>query len=64
MARPLYAALEDEARRRILRDPDDWHTVALALRLGAAIWTQDGDFLGCGVPTWTTDILRAQRERP
>lgn len=63
VARPLYAALEDEARRRIPRDPDDWPTVALALRLGAAIWTQDGDFLGCGVATWTTDTLRAQLER-
>ncbi len=53
-----YQHLADEAQRRIPRDPDDWHTVALALLIGAAIWTQDNDFLGCGVATWTTDTLR------
>ncbi len=56
----LYALFEQDARRRIPRDPDDWHTVALALTLGADIWTQDKDFLGCGVATWTTDTLVAQ----
>ena len=53
----FYASSEQEARRRIPRDPDDWHTVALALSLSADIWTQDKDFLGCGVATWTTDTL-------
>ena len=53
-----YQAFEIEARMRIPRDADDWHTVALALSLGAAIWTQDNDFLGCGVATWTTETLR------
>lgn len=53
-----YAVFEREALRRIPRDPDDWHTVALALTLDAAVWTQDSDFLGCGVPTWTTTTLR------
>lgn len=55
-----YANLELEARRRIPRDPDDWHTVALALHTEAAIWTQDYDFLGCGCPTWTTETLLLQ----
>ncbi len=46
------------------RDPDDAPTVALALALGGdegecGIWTNDGDFLGCGLPTWTTDTLIA-----
>lgn len=53
----VYAALETTARARIPRDPDDWPTVALALVLSAAIWTSDNDFLGCGLPTWTTDTL-------
>lgn len=53
----VYAPLETVARSRIPRDPDDWSTVALALVLGAAIWTSDADFLGCGLPTWTTDTL-------
>ena len=55
----VYANLEDEARSRIPRDPDDWPSVALALALDASIWTHDGDFLGCGLPTWTTDTLMA-----
>lgn len=54
---PLYNAREQEALRRIPRDPDDWHTVALALAYDAAIWTNDGDFLGCGIATWTTETL-------
>lgn len=46
-----YIHLETEARNRIPRDPNDWSTVALALSMNAAIWTQDCDFLGCGCPT-------------
>jgi predicted nucleic acid-binding protein len=52
-----FLHLETEARKRIPRDPDDWATVAIALLLNAAIWTQDSDFLGCGCPTWTTETL-------
>jgi predicted nucleic acid-binding protein len=55
-----YSHAQAEARRRIPRDPDDWPTVALALALGAAIWTHDHDFLGCGLPTWTTETLLLQ----
>lgn len=55
----VYAHLEATARARIPRDPDDWPTVALALALDAGIWTGDNDFLGCGLPTWTTDTLLA-----
>ncbi len=55
-----YAPLEVEARRRIPRDSNDWPVVALALHLGgAAILTNDGDFLGCGLATWTSETLRA-----
>jgi len=54
---PDYAANEVQARRRIPRDPDDWSTVALALTLEAAIRTHDHDFLGCGLPTCTTETL-------
>lgn len=53
----VYIYLETEARNRIPRDPKDWSTVALALVMNAAIWTQDCDFLGCGCPTWTTETL-------
>lgn len=60
MEESFYATFEKEAKQRIPRDPDDWHTVALALTLSADIWTQDKDFLGCGVATWTTDTLLAR----
>jgi predicted nucleic acid-binding protein len=55
--RERYAALEAVARDRVPGDPDDWPTVALALSEGAAIWTEDQDFFGCGVATWRTAIL-------
>ncbi|NER03368.1 MAG: nucleotide-binding protein, PIN domain-containing protein [Okeania sp. SIO3C4] len=55
-----YQLFEAEARKRIPRDPNDWETVALALALPAAIWTEDYDFFGCGCPTWTTQTLLLQ----
>jgi predicted nucleic acid-binding protein len=52
----VYAKLESEARRRLLgRDEADWPFVALALRFACPIWTEDQDFFGTGVATWTTD---------
>ena len=54
----IYAAVEEEARERTLRDPRDWPVVASALALNAGIWTNDNDFLGAGVATWTTDTLQ------
>jgi len=51
----FYAEHESAARRRIAaRDPDDWPILATALLLDCAIWTEDQDFFGCGVATWTT----------
>ena len=37
------------------RDPHDWPILATALALECPIWTEDNDFFGAGVPTWTTD---------
>lgn len=59
----VYAAFEDEARARSLRDPNDWPVVATALALSAAIWTNDNDFLGTGIATWTTTTLQAWLDR-
>jgi predicted nucleic acid-binding protein len=59
----IYAALEDEALARSLRDAADWPVVASALALTADIWTNDNDFLGTGVATWTTDTLQRWLER-
>ncbi|MBY0506458.1 MAG: hypothetical protein K2X03_21245 [Bryobacteraceae bacterium] len=51
-----YAVFEAIARERIdKRDEDDWPVLAAALALGCPIWTEDTDFFGCGVATWTTD---------
>ena len=52
-----YAAWEQAARKRILRDPDDWPIVATALSLELPIWTEDRDFFGCGVATWITNMV-------
>lgn len=47
-----------EALRRIgCRDPDDWPIVAAALALDCPIWTEDKDFFGAGVATWTSDLV-------
>jgi predicted nucleic acid-binding protein len=59
----IYSALEHEARARSLRDPADWPVVASALALSAGIWTNDNDFLGTGVATWTTETLQTWLER-
>jgi predicted nucleic acid-binding protein len=49
------AAAESEARARIgRRDPQDWPAVAAALQFDCPIWTEDEDFFGSGVATWTT----------
>jgi predicted nucleic acid-binding protein len=47
----------DEALKRI-RDPADWPALALALQLECAIWTEDQDFFGTGVATWTTATVQ------
>ena len=59
----IYAAIEDEARARSLRDPADWPVVACALALTAGVWTNDNDFLGTGVATWTTETLQRWLDR-
>jgi predicted nucleic acid-binding protein len=59
----VYSALEYEARARSLRDPADWPVVAGALALSAGIWTNDNDFLGTGIATWTTASLQALLDR-
>ena len=39
------------------RDPDDWPILACALLLNCPIWTEDRDFFGTGVATWTTALV-------
>ena len=52
----LYGDYEVEARKRLgTRDPEDWPILASALALDCPIWTEDTDFFGCGVATWTSN---------
>jgi predicted nucleic acid-binding protein len=47
---------EEAARKRLKsRDPKDIPILAAVLALNCPIWTEDTDFFGTGVPTWTTD---------
>ena len=53
--RSLYEAYEGLARVRIAsRDVEDWPIVAASRLLACPIWTEDQDFFGSGVATWTT----------
>lgn len=54
----FYIDFEEQAKQRISkRDVDDWPVVALALLLGAPVWTEDPDFFGSGIATWTTETV-------
>jgi predicted nucleic acid-binding protein len=54
----LYEEYETLARERIAsRDEEDWPVVAAALLLDCPIWTEDQDFFGTGVATWTTNRI-------
>ena len=54
----LYEAMHQQALQRIaVRDADDWPVLACALTLGCPVWTEDADFFGAGVATWTSDRI-------
>jgi predicted nucleic acid-binding protein len=59
-----YIGFEGLARERIgLRDEGDWPILASALALDCPIWTEDTNFFGCGVATWTTDRVEIYLEK-
>ena len=54
----LYEGMRQQALRRIaVRDADDWPVLACAMTLGCPVWTEDADFFGSGVATWTSDRI-------
>jgi predicted nucleic acid-binding protein len=54
----FYEEFEESARLRISsRDADDWPVVATAMLINAPIWTEDRDFFGSGIATWTSDKI-------
>jgi len=60
IVRPLelgvYEGLQTQALQRIaIRDADDWPVLACAMTIGCPVWTEDADFFGTGVATWTSD---------
>jgi predicted nucleic acid-binding protein len=64
----IYGRFETAARQRLQgRDEEDWPVLATVLALECPIWTEDADFFGAGVATWTTDrvelLLREAQQR-
>lgn len=56
--RSLYEDYESSARERMIsRDEDDWPIVAASLLLKCPVWTEDRDFFGSGISTWTTETV-------
>jgi hypothetical protein len=56
---PGYGEGEVRARARIhYKNRGDWPILAAAIVTRSAIWTDDRDFFGVGVPVWTTRNTR------
>ena len=65
MDREEYQALQHAALVRIgPRDPDHWPVLACALVANCPIWTEDRDFFGIGVATWTTALVELFLNEP
>jgi predicted nucleic acid-binding protein len=63
VVRPIEAELYQEYQQPALariaeRDADDWPALACALLLSCPVWTEDADFFGTGVATWTTSRVK------
>ena len=65
IGREVYGDYERTARERLGdRDLEDWPILASALAIGCPIWTEDTDFFGRGVPTWTTSRVAVFLREP
>ena len=52
----VYSGWQTQAMQRIAaRDADDWPVLACAMTIACPVWTEDADFFGTGIATWTTD---------
>jgi predicted nucleic acid-binding protein len=52
----VYEDLKTQALQRIaMRDADDWPVLACAMTIGCPVWTEEADFFGTGIATWTSD---------
>jgi len=60
-----YSTYRETAFRRIsARDPNDWPILATALLLDCPLWTEDQDFFGTGIATWTTNNFEIYLSQP
>ncbi len=58
--RKFYQDFLKQAEERIGKiDPDDIDLLALGLKLNIPIWTNDSDFQGLKIKTYTTEFLKA-----
>ena len=56
LERGVYLGWQTQALQRIaVRDADDWPVLACAMTMACPVWTEDADFFGSGIATWTTD---------
>ena len=56
LERGMYSGWQTQAVQRIaVRDADDWPVLACAMTMACPVWTEDADFFGSGIATWTTD---------
>lgn len=54
----VYGEFKARALERIGgRDADDWPVLACALMVNCPVWTEDTDFFGTGVATWSTALV-------
>jgi predicted nucleic acid-binding protein len=61
----VYGEFAAEAQERLGdRDREDWPILACALAFGCPVWTEDTDFFGCGVPTWTSSRVEMFLRNP
>lgn len=60
-----YEPMREAAMARIgQRDPKDWQVLACSLLLTCPVWTEDKDFFGTGVATWTTALVELYFTEP
>jgi predicted nucleic acid-binding protein len=60
-----YEAMKSAALAPIgPRNPDDWPILACALLLNCPGWTENRDFFGTGVATWTTALVELHFTEP
>ena len=60
-----YGPMRVQALARIgQRDAHDWPVLVCALLLNCPIWTEDMDFFGTGVATWTTALVELYLSEP